>query len=724
MGEAFAPRGDRFARVAPLAAWLAILLVLAAAAVLMGQLRAGTPRAVEGASWSQEAMDGIPGQGILLQERGAGRFRLTWSGWENAAKEEARLRVVMPPGEPPRWLMLRRAGAEIPLEIDFPQFPEARPVLAPSPGERGSEGERLAIPLPPLPSDGTLRLTIRPARGATEFPPGGKVDLREMFLARQSDDGAWRGGWIRVGAGLAATCPILFWIGIRRMRGRWRIRTAAAGAFALSLAVSAAGLMAVHDPGVWRDMRHQAAMTAEESPEGNLKVSLTLGSHLLRGEGLVMAPGVPPWHRMPGDGLLAALALRLARSPTDFIGGALNLIALHAGLLAAALGAFAAAACAVWPAGRALAVTAALAFLPSQLHYPMVDGVMPALALGVLAAGLRLTAGWGEDGAGGGVRSGVPPGVTELPWTRYLPWHGAMAAWVIFRPEALPGWVAISAIWHLRRPRLLLMPIVWFLLATLPWAWHKQAHGGPFGLTTSSSGAAAMVGLWETPHPLIWRPSDHDYHRWMKELGVNGTSPEGSARAARESLRFWLTFPGRTVYLVLNKFNRFWQGEIWSGAALLPKPGPALTGALAAIPALALAVGYQRVRTLLLAWPLGLVAPLFFLVYSGEGRFYNTAALALVAAALGLALDGAFYRRLGECPGRAALAALLVGLGVWGAPRLERTLQDWPTFQWSAPWLDPADSSLYRPGVAPSPPFSLRDMEVRRMPAPSPFGGR
>src|SRR5438552_15819981 len=95
--------------------------------------------------------------------------------------------------------------------------------------------------------------------------------------------------------------------------------------------------------------------------------------------------------------------------------------------------------------------------------------------------------------------------------------------------------------------------------------------------------------------------------------------------------------------MLYDKMLRFLGGDVWPGhASDLQRslfqivPRARLVVFLLTTMALAVAAGHERLRTLLLAWPLFLDAPVVWVLHASDGRFYSAAGVDLVVAGVPL----------------------------------------------------------------------------------------
>jgi hypothetical protein len=108
----------------------------------------------------------------------------------------------------------------------------------------------------------------------------------------------------------------------------------------------------------------------------------------------------------------------------------------------------------------------------------------------------------------------------------------------------------------------------------------------------------------------------------------------------------------------------------------------------------ALAVNYQRRRTLLLAWAVFLNMPMFFVTYSSRGRFYPAAGVSLLAATVPCLCDREYYRAIAGRRWRAAMLVACLAAFVVLGPRVEQLMTRNDALHYWTPWLDPGQSTL------------------------------
>jgi hypothetical protein len=446
-------------------------------------------------------------------------------------------------------------------------------------------------------------------------------------------------------------------------------------------------LAVLYSPYSARDLRtFYASGPLQEIPGSNLNGPIWEAGRLLNGQGLTVADGLVSWSKMPGYGLFSAGAGLLFGHRT-LIDVVISTVFLQVLFYCGALGFFAWAAARLWPPPVVWTVGLLIAMLPKQLGYTQVDSVIAPITLVILGAlCIRLAAHQSGRPVNGSVDAFL---------------HLAFALWFLMRPDVLPGWAIVSVILHGRTPRRLLLPAALAASIGIGWAGYKSRYTGEFVPTTSTIGASLLCGLWEAPSRFPWVCSDEGYFAWVSShTPYDPKSQAGSNVVVREVFKFWLTFPGHFAFMVYDKMMRCLSGDLWPGIPTdlqqsvfqVVRRGALALGFLTVI-ALAVTVGYQRPRTLLLAWPLTLNAPLFWIMQTSEGRYYAGAGIALLVAAVPLLFEKGFYEAL-VARHRAALAVLVsvAVLAVTAWP-----LHDWlarnDAFHYWTPFLDPSTSS-------------------------------
>jgi len=243
------------------------------------------------------------------------------------------------------------------------------------------------------------------------------------------------------------------------------------------------------------------------------------------------------------------------------------------------------------------------------------------------------------------------------------------------------------------------LPLTRFLLVGGSWGLYKKRHGSDFVMTTSNQGHVAFVGLWQTlPHRFVWQPSDESYVRWIGEHGYRYTEPRTDRFAVREVLRFWLTYPGfvtANAWYRIYSYFRYWA---WSGSlALLPSR---VFGVIARrfawwflfAPCIAaLLTRFDLPRTFLLAWPLVLNLPLFWILQF-NGRYLDFVSCSVVFTAVSVMLDAGFWRSIGGVRRQLVVWGLVVTMWL-SAPLITHAVFA-DRFRYWTPLLDPSDSTL------------------------------
>jgi len=424
---------------------------------------------------------------------------------------------------------------------------------------------------------------------------------------------------------------------------------------------------------------------AASGSNGNLTGGVYMGSRLLQGLGATEPPGVVPWHRMPGYGLFCALAGAMGRT-TDVVEIAAAVIILQVILYSVSVGVFVAAAGRLFAPWMACLLGVLLTILPKRLGYTQVDSIMAAIALIVASALLvHLTA----------LRRGA------APFRTFLLVNAAFALWFLMRNDVLPGWLIVAFMLAERRWRYAAVPLVLAMTIAMPWALYKQRYRGEFNLLPTNAGEVLFLGLCEVPGRFPYDCSDGGYFDWAKRVTrTDPTSQRTSDRAVREVVRHWITYPVHFTFMVIAKLRRCVFAESWPGVhtrfnSLYTRGREAgLFLILLSTVAAAIAVNHERRRSILLGWPLFFNMPMFFLVYESSGRFYETASVAAVVAAVPLLAERGFYdqivrRRRHAIVALACVAALTIG-GAW----IEYVVRTNDALHYWAPLLDPRASTL------------------------------
>jgi hypothetical protein len=457
----------------------------------------------------------------------------------------------------------------------------------------------------------------------------------------------------------------------------------------LTLAATSLELWVLYNP-YWslaRDLRVDLASgPVQEGVGANLNYGMYLGSRLLQGQGLTLAPGTVPWERMPGYGIFGALAGILAGFRTDIFTIGLVSIELHLVFLALASALFAAAAAQLMHAGAAVVIAVLVAFMPNQLANTQVDSIMVAVYL-LTAAALALYL--------DRERHGFPL------FGYHLLVHLSFALWFLMRPEGFVGWAAVSLVLYWRSPRYLALPAVLFLAIGLSWGAYKRQYTGEFSITTNTVGDNAWISLWQSPrHKFRWQTADASYFEWASHVGVPATSKRASDAALREVARFALTYPAYVLHVALHKFVQYVDVDVFNGLVDFPQLDyRRLRGfavwSLMAVVALCLLLPHERRRALFLGWPLFFNLPLFLFFFSDGMRHVAPVSASLLVAGVAPLTDAGFFRTLAARRRRAlAVAAAFVALWFllhWA----DRALIESDGFRYSTPFLDPAPFAWY-----------------------------
>ena len=669
----------------------ALALIVYAAAHDLRDVFAGAPPAVPSriaASCIASAESAACGTSIV--ELNAGRYRVATTGGTGT------LVVTLTP---------ERADAVRQLLVKASQPPTVRLTITGSPAdtpgasdggsaiELTDAGNRSVLEVPAAP----LTLRFVPSADALGAPIViDEVGLFESPAGLMSDERPFfkhippsRYHEMLVARGIAALC--LFTIAAAVFVPPAALRRSSPVLLAvMAFSLSVLDLAVLYSPFWAHDLRSfYASGPLLEHAGNNLNTGLWQASRLLTGDGLTLPDGTVPWERMPGYGLFCAVA-GLTFGHRTIVELATSVVLLQTIFYGAAVGVFAWAAAALMPPAAVWAVGMLVAWLPKQLGHTQVDAVVAPIALIVLAC-LCVRLKWSRDGR-------------PIPLRLDILVHAAFALWFLMRPDVVPGWIAVALILHWRHWRRLLVPVALFAAIGITWGAYKARHTGEFSVTTASAGAALFCGLWEVPSRFRFAQSctDEMYFDWVRQnTTLHPQSAAANTFATREVLKFWLTYPGHLVVMICHKAMRFVDGDVWSGYTTQLQASvfvvvrrfwvivPLLTVLL-----LCAVVGYERERTLLLAWPLFFDAPLFWIMFASLGRFYSGVGVALVAASVPPLFERSFYSAMAAQPRRAAAvlaAAAVFAVTAW-------PLHDWllgqDAFHYWAPLLDPSRSSL------------------------------
>jgi hypothetical protein len=335
-----------------------------------------------------------------------------------------------------------------------------------------------------------------------------------------------------------------------------------------------------------------------------------------------------------------------------------------------------------------LTTAAVLATIAHPLIHAQVDTIV--LMAWYLAAALLIHA--TADLRGDGVSTSLQLGI-----------HAAFAMLVLLRGEFLLLWLFTAA----------LLPRKWISAASLAvglafialcQGFFQQAAGLDFSarIGTITNGHVAFVGLWQnTFSPFIWQPTDESFFEWMRQNGHGYDTPEGERFAVPQIFRFYLTAP---AYVVLTALEKFYHSG--AGRSVVQDYAPfgrtfglatSLTAACVLFAAIliAIAIGFHRRRTLLLASPALISLPLFSLI-AGSPRYTIYVTASIFIAGLPLILDRRFFIAIRARRRIAAGIVAVVFVFFVGFPSTrDYILAKHPDFLLWTP-IDPAQSTLYR----------------------------
>lgn len=441
-------------------------------------------------------------------------------------------------------------------------------------------------------------------------------------------------------------------------------------------------LLMKFNPETYEDLRvYYSSGILQEGLLSNLRYGLSMADSLLQGDGLLVY-GIPPWHRMPGYGLLLALT----SNASSLITSALNGVLLQIFLTSATVGLFYICCKKITAHWVTLLLICFFIAMPYFFYYHQIESIMPAIVfINLSAACLYIQHHYKSS---------------TVPFRYHLFLHGSFALWLLMRPDVLPGWIIVSLLMYARKLKTiknLLIPFSLILIICMSWGLYKYQFTGEFSPTTNSSGASLMVGLWEIPNKFVWTINDGSFIKWINDfvvisesdtLYLKAFSHTSSSLAKKEVFRFWFTYPFYMVSLVWHKFMVY--------LSISPIPSAVYQYALFFIMLIVLAcvTAYKRMQVLLLGWTIPFNITIFFLVFSSSGRFYLAPNLALLTISLILLFDKDFIKCILEHPKRCiSIMAIFFAVGLWGQ-QLDQTMIASPNFRYYAPFLDPTQSSL------------------------------
>lgn len=443
-------------------------------------------------------------------------------------------------------------------------------------------------------------------------------------------------------------------------------------------------LWASFSPMFARDLRaYYGSGTVQEGAGSNLNYGLYMAIHIIQGHGPVYSTGYPPWERMPGYGFILSVFPLFMHKPTDLLNLAINTIFFQIFLYALAAGYFAWAASKIIPVWVVAATIVAITFLNIIPYETQIEGIMPAVVLFIAGNNCLFLK-----------KSQEFQAPKSIPIQYHFLLHSGFLLWFLIRTDVIPAWAIVSLLLYakpIKNWKYLLIPISLMLISGICWALWKQKYTHEFSMTTDSVGASTMVGLWEFPHKFIWQVSDGMYYDWADHnlAGLPSTNKFASTIALHQVLRFYLTFPIYVIALIWHKFMLYVYNLSFVRYTL----------AWLFVIATSFTINYKAKQTLLLAWPVLFNVPVFFLVFSSAGRFYQAPAIMLIASTIPLILDIGFYKKIWQSRFKFFILALVFGLIAWKGMGLDNYFIHHDKLTYWAPFLDPAKSTLYMPAT-------------------------
>lgn len=427
-------------------------------------------------------------------------------------------------------------------------------------------------------------------------------------------------------------------------------------------------------PLVHQDLRiYNASGTMQAGIGSEFNYGAYMVLNIITGHGPVMNPHYPPWERMPGYGFVLSVMTIFMSKPINLLDILINSIFFQIFLFAAAASYFAYTASKItkcWIIALAIILIRYYSFAPNT----QIEGIMPAVILFILGNNCLFINKIQQN---------------KVPSFMYhLLLHFGFLLWFLIRADIVPAWMIISIILYarpLKNLKYMLIPTLMLLTSGLTWALWKQQYTHEFSMTTNSIGASFMVGLWEIPHKFIWQVSDGTYFDWIQNtFKISAMSKHASNIAMHQVLRFYLTYPFYMVTLVWHKFMLY----------VTQQSNVQYTLVFLFIIITSIMLNYKRLQTLLLAWPILFNVPVFFLSYSGGGRFYFAPAISLIITSTFLIFDTGYYRRIQQLPVRFIILLLIFILIAYKGMTLDNYLIHNNKFRYATPFLNPAKSTL------------------------------
>lgn len=423
-----------------------------------------------------------------------------------------------------------------------------------------------------------------------------------------------------------------------------------------------------------------ASGTLQEGSGSNLNYGIYMVSNFLKGNGPILAQGIPAWNRMPGYGVLGALVMLFISQPDNLLLISMNIIMFQLIAIAIAAAFFFWSASKIMPPFVAGLITLYILWLPNQIYYTQIESLMPAIIL--LNLGFSCLY----------INAQNKSPLQLPPLVYHLVLHLGFALWFFLRPDVVPAWFIMSAFLYGRRTanwKYLLLPIAFYLLVGLPWAYFKSQFTHEFSLATNSVGASLMVGLWEIPHKFIWTVSDGTYYQWMHDNAFDPVTKVGNDSAVREVFRFYLTYP---IYMIALVWHKFIQYSVDFSEAL--GFSFKLTLLFLSVISASFLMRFKPLQTLLLSWPFLFNLTVFFFTYSSGGRFYMPPTISLFVAAAPLLANYQFYLKLYDHK-RITLGIICVAFMIFFyGVKLDNLMVGADNFRYFAPFLDPSTSLL------------------------------
>lgn len=395
-------------------------------------------------------------------------------------------------------------------------------------------------------------------------------------------------------------------------------------------------------PYEFRDLVTHWSIVALEAGGSNLNYGQHMAKSFFEGDGLL-----PYWHRMPGYGVFSVLSGLFTGADIFSLTKANTLFQmLFFGL---SVTVFFSALRGVVSTWVRLIIVFLIVHHPSRFVYTQIESVMPGLLL------LNLSSIFYFFKKTDALKDFSNP-------FHHFVLHSGFALWFFFRPDVLPAWLVFSGFLYFKPKRMkwFTIPVFLFLVIGGTWGYQRVRFGNDFTLTTHSVGCSLLVGVLELRGPHKWTAEDATCFDLSSTMGLHATTQQGSRMLQREALKYILKYPLNFFAVVYSKFHSYISDYAFSGVTYRPLQNvPQIlprnlflyfkNGIIVFfffICGLGILWGPRKHLNLMVFWPTLLNLPLFFIFYSGMGRFAYPGTMTSTILATILLTDPKFYKSI------------------------------------------------------------------------------